>query len=282
MPKKIGPFLAALVTPAWAADVACTKANFVSDNYEDQLTETLTRLDIPISSVSYNFDVGMSCKTAEYRTYSGDNISGIGGVLGVRIVKSCTSCNDGYVLTTDPTYGPVMDQERSLPGNHCAKFEDLKYCKSQVQCNSSNCNINSGWYDYAVGYQVYRQYSCNSGACSSVATKYRCATNYYGTTSNGTSGCTACPSGKFCPAGSTSASACQVTCGYAQYKDGDTCKDCPAPDLVAGDWSLSTGDYFGEGINSCYYSLADGVGADRFGTFELADNPETGGPECPW
>lgn len=276
MPKKNGPFFAALVTPAHAVqyNVACNKLNFVSDNYEEQLTETLTHMGIPAESVTANGEVGFACKTAEYMTYTG-NIS------GMRIVKSCTSCNDGYVLTADSKYGPVMELERSLAGNHCALFEGLHYCKAPAKCSASNCDINSGWKDTHAGYQAYIKYSCDSNdKCVSAITKYRCATNYYGTTTNGTSGCTACPSGKFCPAGSTSASACQVNCGYAQYKDGDTCKDCPAPDLIAGDWSLGTMDAFGEGISSCYYSLSDAVGTDRKGTFELADNPETGGPEC--
>lgn len=72
---------------------------------------------------------------------------------------------------------------------------DGGYCNgtSCVACQScSNCTSTS-WAALRTGYESRIEKSCScSGTCSS-STKYRCAAGYYGSSTNGTSGCTQCP-----------------------------------------------------------------------------------------
>ncbi len=230
----------------------------------------------------YNY---VSCKTSQVLQFD-TNISGDVH----RLVKSCTSCADGSVLTEDSTYDSLIMVEEATRMPSCYAFPGFKYCRNTtVSCSASTCDSKSKWVDKSAGYQEYHQFSCkSSAACVESVTKYRCATNYYGTTTNGTSGCTACPSGKFCPAGSTSASACKLQCASNQYKDGDTCKDCPDPleymtPAVAEDLDgPHASTVFGTGINSCYYTLYSNVGSDRKGTFYIDNSPQTDAPDCHW
>ena len=86
-----------------------------------------------------------------------------------------------------------------------------------VTCKTcSNCTSGS-WEDYGTGYQRILNKSCNcDGTCSS-SYSYRCAAGYYGSSSNGTSGCTRCPAsgGVYgsSTAGSTAITACYIPSG---------------------------------------------------------------------
>ncbi|MCM1294145.1 MAG: hypothetical protein NC311_01115 [Muribaculaceae bacterium] len=63
-----------------------------------------------------------------------------------------------------------------------------------VKCTScSNCTSDTSWSAYGTGYQriTYRTCACN-GTCNT-SYSYRCAAGYYGSSTNGTSGCTQCP-----------------------------------------------------------------------------------------
>lgn len=237
------------------------------------------------SLYSTNNSVGL-CLTSKVLQYDTD-ISGDTH----RLVESCTSCPDGYTLTTDVYYEPVLRQEAYDNSPSCYSFPGLKYCKNNSATGTCGnaCALRSKWVDKSTGYQEYHKFSCNSSdVCVESITQYRCAANYYGTTSNGTSGCAACPAGKVCPAGSTSVSACSSNCTGNQYKDGNTCKDCPDPREYVifpddAEWNgPDTNSSLGTGINSCYYTLYSNVASDETGTFYLYDNPETGGPDCGW
>lgn len=68
---------------------------------------------------------------------------------------------------------------------------------SVCTCYCSNCESDTDWSDVGTGYQkiVSRWCDCDSGSTAACATStsYRCATGYYGSSSNGTSGCSPCP-----------------------------------------------------------------------------------------
>lgn len=72
---------------------------------------------------------------------------------------------------------------------------DGGYCNNGtcIACKTcSNCTSTS-WAALRTGYQSRTVKTCSCrGTCSSY-TEYRCAAGYYGTSTNGTSGCTQCP-----------------------------------------------------------------------------------------
>ncbi len=82
-------------------------------------------------------------------------------------------------------------------------------------CSVYDGTSNSGWQSTGVpGYQ--QSYVCENicnDCFETSATSYRCAAGYYGTSSNGTSGCTKCTSPGTSTAGSTSITRCYVPSG---------------------------------------------------------------------
>lgn len=83
-------------------------------------------------------------------------------------------------------------------------------CKTCVSC--SNCTSTS-WGYYSTGYQTRTVKTCScEGVCSSKK-EYRCANNYYGNSSNGSSGCSPCPLSGKSAAGSSNITACYLPMG---------------------------------------------------------------------
>ncbi len=89
-------------------------------------------------------------------------------------------------------------------------------CRDEPDCGKST------WSAHSTGYQKGTYYVCNldvyMGMCDiTTTTKYRCAAGYYGSSTNGTSGCTRCPSsgGVYgtSAAGSTSITSCYIPSG---------------------------------------------------------------------
>lgn len=78
----------------------------------------------------------------------------------------------------------------------CTAYDGWAYTATDPNlqpCTSSNCQ-SSDWTTLRTGYEtrIYR-YCSTSTNCAS-ETQYRCAKNYYGSSSNGTSGCSKCDS----------------------------------------------------------------------------------------
>ena len=100
---------------------------------------------------------------------------------------------------SDPSYGCI--------NNRCQK------CKS---CSGASTGT---WTAHSTGYEKRTVTECNCSGTPTTRTEYRCAAGYYGTTSNGTSGCTRCPaSGGIygtSAAGSTAITACYLPSGTA-------------------------------------------------------------------
>ncbi len=65
---------------------------------------------------------------------------------------------------------------------------------TQYNCICSGCsNCTTGaWVNIGTGYQRQQVANCECNTCNKYY-RYRCAAGYYGSSSNGTSGCTQCP-----------------------------------------------------------------------------------------
>lgn len=94
------------------------------------------------------------------------------------IYSPCISCKSPYTKT-----------QVTFP--QCGSSIYFTACK----CMCTDCNSES-WANYGTGYQrnISRTCDCSSGSARcQTSYSYRCAAGYYGTSSNGTSGCTQCP-----------------------------------------------------------------------------------------
>ncbi|MDE6250295.1 MAG: hypothetical protein K2M34_01510 [Alphaproteobacteria bacterium] len=127
--------------------------------------------------------------------------------------RTCTSCKAGH---TKVQVGKLFPQ-----GGCPANSTSQQYYHYTCDCKCSNCNETSSWTAYGTGYQKYTGQACD---CSSgtaqckTTTKYRCAAGYYGSSTNGTSGCTQCPTPGTSPNGATSVSQCYIP-GNTSYSD---------------------------------------------------------------
>lgn len=115
-------------------------------------------------------------------------------------VATCNTCDSGY----DRRAATIM-----IPG--CSN--SVEYYTCVEQCNGcSNCTSDAAWSAHTAGYEKKVIRTCNCNTCQA-ATTYRCAAGYYGTSSNGTSGCTRCPDNGNSGAGTTSVTGCCISGG---------------------------------------------------------------------
>jgi len=124
---------------------------------------------------------------SDTKYYSAGGLSGeeYGGII------SCTACRSGSTLT----------QASIMLASNCT----VTYKICECACSTSS------WAAANTGYE--KRTVCNQTTCA-VTTEYRCAKGYYGTSTNGTSGCTPCPSsGTTASAGKTSRTACFIPNG---------------------------------------------------------------------
>ncbi len=121
------------------------------------------------------------------------------------VYNPCTSCDAGYTL-----------KKIALP-QQCGEAEMFMTC----ECFCFNCISDSGYVAAGTGYEkmVNRYCECASGTptCKE-STSYRCAKGYVGRSTNGTSGCSPCPSsgdvrGTTASAGSISTTNCYLPSG---------------------------------------------------------------------
>lgn len=148
--------------------------------------------------------------------------------------------------------GDVANNFNSTGHYTCDSVEGWLYEPGAIPvCDSSNCQ-STNWTYYTTGYQkrTYR-YCATSTECVSEE-QYRCSGGYYGTSSNGTTGCTKCP-------------------------------DSPdyIADWISGKWIKSTEkdtgfSYYGNtSISNCYITNSDDTGysfMDDSGVYELTDD----------
>ncbi len=90
-------------------------------------------------------------------------------------------------------------------------------CEDDSGCTGcTNCTSDVNWAAGNTGYQFKVSRSCDCNTCIE-STAYRCASGYYGTSTNGTSGCSQCPSSGgingMSDAGSTEITSCYLPSG---------------------------------------------------------------------
>lgn len=131
------------------------------------------------------------------------------------IMGNCSTCKSGYTL--------VNQDINSNWFSYCDNKDVLPTTQATCECICNNCS-NTGWTALRIGYQVSytRHCDCSSGSAQCITkNNYRCAAGYYGSSTNGTSGCTKCPvfatsSGNYTgtsAAGSTSITKCYIPSG---------------------------------------------------------------------
>lgn len=139
------------------------------------------------------------------------------------IMDQCTKCKTPYTLTKSHLAG-----DGSCSSMNINKPLYVYTC----ECTCSNCTATSSWAAYRTGYEKYTGKGCDcsgSTATCKTITDYRCAANYYGTTSNGTSGCTPCPSSGKSAAGSKYISGCYIPEGTYSDTTGKYAMKCDCP-----------------------------------------------------
>ncbi len=102
-------------------------------------------------------------------------------------------------------------------------------CKSCTDCETED------WSSVVTGYEkrIVATCACDSGRCIKTH-EYRCAAGYYGSSTNGTSGCASCKTdtsnnSATSVAGSTAITSCYIPSGTSMTDDVGTCKfvdDC--------------------------------------------------------
>ncbi len=112
-------------------------------------------------------------------------------------VSSCYDCNPGYELVED-SFGITACSEFGDLHDNGGGVDSYKYTKCVKNCQASNC-ASDNWRALRTGYETRTYRSCSatgtSGTCNA-STQYQCAAGYWGSSSNGTSGCNPCPEWK--------------------------------------------------------------------------------------
>jgi len=112
-------------------------------------------------------------------------------------VMDCTQCNTGAELVS-LSHDPVFADCTGVVYHTCE-------CKACSNCTSGP------WTAYSTGYERRLVKTCNCGTCNS-SYSYRCAAGYYGSTTNGTSGCTRCPAEDNAQGTSSAGSTAKTSC----------------------------------------------------------------------
>ncbi|MDE6478344.1 MAG: hypothetical protein K2L94_03800, partial [Alphaproteobacteria bacterium] len=113
-------------------------------------------------------------------------------------IETCNACKTGYTRSAATI---------SIPG--CQNKIEYYICTENCT-GCSNCTSDSAWSAHSTGYEKKVTRTCNCNTCSAT-TSYRCAAGYYGTSTNGTSGCTRCPNNGSSSAGTTSVTGCCIS-----------------------------------------------------------------------
>lgn len=117
-------------------------------------------------------------------------------------IFSCNRCDTGYELVQLTT---------SVP--NCSNKISFKACRKACDGTCIDCTT-TAWTTGNTGYQKRTYASCNTSTCvCTKTTQYQCAAGYYGTSNNGTSGCTRCPSSGSSAAGTTAITSCYLPSG---------------------------------------------------------------------
>lgn len=135
------------------------------------------------------------------------------GICGI-IVATATNAAMALSITTGCPVGVMTCKTNAdCPSNgECSQGCCIA---GQVgNCSKFNC-ASTTWTAAATGYETRIYRACDSSFIECISTtQYRCAVGYYGSSSNGTSGCAKCPSsGATDSAGTAAITSCYLPAG---------------------------------------------------------------------
>lgn len=141
---------------------------------------------------------------AKYNTLN-QGFSETGANRAVYKIYDCQQCNNGYILKNNTL---ELSPTCTIGYHSCTADPCAGGC--------SNCTT-SAWSAAGTGYEKRTVATCNCKTCNK-STEYRCARGYYGSSMNGTTGCSRCPAsggayGTTASAGSTAITACYIPSG---------------------------------------------------------------------
>ena len=97
----------------------------------------------------------------------------------ITTIVECTECEEGYELTQTSQACGIM----SIPYNVC----------TSACADCTDCTSDTTWSSTVfIGYEKKITRTCDCGTCVAT-TEFRCAAGYYGSSTDGMSGCTRCP-----------------------------------------------------------------------------------------
>lgn len=135
-------------------------------------------------------------------------------------------CNADQDPSYPPSFGNASGQvnepctyNRHCTSGLCSCNGEFPTCAGRCMENCSggcsNCT-STQWASSGTGYETRTYATCDCKTCTK-STEYRCAAGYYGSSTNGTSGCTRCPSSGgiygTSAAGSTAITSCYIPSG---------------------------------------------------------------------
>lgn len=105
-------------------------------------------------------------------------------------IATCSKCDAGYSLTWADDH--IGDCSSTSDADGYGSSADYRY--TTCTCSASECANVGTWLDFNTKFQRRAKYTCQSGSCKATGSyEYRCATGYWGSSTNGTSGCSQCP-----------------------------------------------------------------------------------------
>lgn len=141
----------------------------------------------------------------------------------IYLVNTCTSCAAGHTLTDVPLRDIISECDVATTVKLC--------CRTCTACTSDNEYSASGTDGYDR--KAIRTCDCNTG-CKISRYTYRCAAGYYGTSTDGKTGCTRCPLSAggthgTSPAGKIDITSCYIPSGsFLELSGSGTyTDDCP-------------------------------------------------------
>ena len=114
--------------------------------------------------------LAQNCQTTGARCY--------GGASEMVGTTTCETCRSGYVRVS-----------RTFNATCATRPIRIDYYTCLLACTNSNCKSDTSWSSYGDGYERRILRECSDSTTCKTTYSYRCAAGYYGSSSNGTSGC---------------------------------------------------------------------------------------------
>lgn len=186
--------------------------------YDSNAATTCTRTTTKPSGLDSTVNIeGCTGTTTIYYVY---------GTSLLTLLGNCSACGTGYTreaVTTSNvnTASSSWNAVTSVCSNVSSMISGLYTCVAKT---CTDCTSDTNWTNAATtGYQKKTTATCNAGVCTKT-TEYRCAQGYWGSSTNGTSGCTECDkwtgvytnssmttqSAGYCSAGTTARTGCFI------------------------------------------------------------------------